>query len=80
MSVFRRKFAGYNNSVLSPFANKSNVTEDLGLSFFEPLPPIAWGVPEFNITGFSGFTTNVNAPYVSSRAEVPVGRQYGVDA
>lgn len=56
-------FSGYSNEVLSPFANKTDVTEQLGISLFQPLPPVAWGVPEVNITGFNGFATNVNAPY-----------------
>jgi hypothetical protein len=57
-------FAGYNDSVLSNYANKTNVTGELGINLFEPLSPITYGVPDFNIAGFSGFSSNYDAPYV----------------
>lgn len=58
-------FAGFDNSVLSNYANTTNVTADLGINFGTgALPSYAWGVPDFNISGFSGFTSNYDAPYI----------------
>src|SRR5215831_4680813 len=57
-------YAGFNDNILTQSANKVDVTGNLGINLFVPVPPIEWGVPTVSIPGYSGFGDNYNAPYV----------------
>ena len=63
VNEFHFGYSGYNNAVLSNSAYNTNVTKDLGIQLYAGLPPIAWGVPDVIVPGFSGFSDNYNAPY-----------------
>lgn len=64
VNEFRFGYMGFDNSIITPLANKENVNQELGIPLYLPLPPVAWGTPDFTVTGFSGFSDNFNAPDV----------------
>jgi hypothetical protein len=64
VNQFSFGYAGFNDNILTPSAYKENVTGDLGINLFTPVPAVEWGVPTVSIPGFSGLGDNYNAPYV----------------
>jgi hypothetical protein len=64
VNQFTFGYAGFNDSVLTPSAYTDNVTGNLGINLYFPVPPIEYGVPTVTIPGYSGLGDNYNAPYI----------------
>jgi hypothetical protein len=64
VNQFTFGYSGFNDNILTPSAYTDNVTGNLGINLFAPVPPVEYGVPTVSIPGYSGLGDNYNAPYV----------------
>ena len=63
---FRFSYMGYDDLSLTELAYKKDVNKELGIPVLAPAPPIAYGVVNVTITGFSPFGDNINSPYAAN--------------
>jgi hypothetical protein len=73
VNEFRTGYLGYHNNNLTELAYKRNVNQELGLKLYYNPEPIAWGVPNIIIQGFSSpipanglFGNSTQAPWVAN--------------
>ena len=63
INEFRFGYAGFANNFGNELQNQVDVIKNLGIGVFDP-QPAAWGMPGITITGFSGFGTSVQGPWI----------------
>jgi len=63
VNEFRFGYAGFYNNFGNELQNEVDVIKNLGIGVFDP-QPAAWGTPGISITGFSGFGTSVQGPWI----------------
>jgi len=63
INEFRFGYTGFYNNYGNQLQNQVDVIKNLGIGVFDP-QPAAWGIPGITITGFSGFGTSVQGPWI----------------
>jgi hypothetical protein len=73
VNEFRAGYLGFHNSNLSQLAFKRDIVGELKIPLYLDPPPIAWGIPNVTIQGFTGggtsggtFGDSIQAPWVAN--------------
>src|SRR5207302_315895 len=65
VNEFRFGATKFYNNLAQELQYQRDIHKEFGLGLFDP-PPIAWGLPSFSISGFSGFGAGAAVPFTGN--------------